>query len=295
MDATYSYDGKTYPAIIKGVRDPSRSDISRLTVKTGSLFSGPGRCVVITGMEDIGAKEGGQLDLRIGNVSFTLGVTGTVQSAEHLFAAAVPDTFLPIPGRVVIVYMDLGQLQDITTAGTNDIILRLKEGYDKGEVVASLDEVPISRVTYQEDHPSVLFMELGAGKMRNMFPMLSVIFMVIGIISIFMTLLPVGDERFQVHWGHYVHGPFKSQDIRGIPHYGLCHSKRRFCSGHNALPSFHMGDNVCHHGDVRRRRALVPRRARTVPIRPFVQLRERIVIRGGPGPARYKANGEGRA
>ncbi len=198
MDATYSYDGKTYPAILKGVRDPSRSDISKLTVKTGSLFSGPGKCAVITGMEDIGAKEGGQLDLRIGNDPFSLEVIGTVQSTEHLFAAAVPDTFLPIPGRVVIIYMDLGQLQDITGGGINDIILLLREGSDKGGVVASLKEVPISRVTYQEDHPSVLFMELGAGKMRNMFPTLSVIFMVIGIISIFMTFyrLVMNDSRY---------------------------------------------------------------------------------------------------
>ncbi|MGA1873707.1 MAG: ABC transporter permease, partial [Thermoplasmatota archaeon] len=64
--------------------------------------------------------------------------------------------------------------------------------------VHSLGALPVSALVYQEDHPSVVFMDIGAGKMRNMFPLFSVIFMVVGVISIFMTFYRVvmNDSRY---------------------------------------------------------------------------------------------------
>jgi putative ABC transport system permease protein len=55
-------------------------------------------------------------------------------------------------------------------------------------VVESLDEYPIKSVTDQDSHPAVKAMDIGIGKMKNMFPVMSVIFVFIGFISIFMTV-----------------------------------------------------------------------------------------------------------
>ncbi len=197
VDAIYSYGGENYPAVIMGVRDPGRSDISKLVLKTGSMFNGPGKGVVITGMEDLGAKEGERLDLRLANRSFNIDVTGTVQTPEFLFTEAVPDSFLPLPAKVLVLYMDQRALEEFAGPGINDIVLLLRKGADRDAVVSSLGDLPISRVTYQEAHSSVAFMEVGSGKMDHMFPMLSVIFMAVGIISIFMTFyrLVMNDSR----------------------------------------------------------------------------------------------------
>jgi putative ABC transport system permease protein len=114
-----------------------------------------------------------------------------------MFLSSVPDSSLPLPGELVVLYMDLEELQNITGYGVNDILLLVESG-QRSAVVDSLEPLPVSKVTFQEDHPSVVFMEMGAGKMRNMFPLFSVIFMIVGMISIFMTFyrIVMNDSKY---------------------------------------------------------------------------------------------------
>ncbi|MEA3558026.1 MAG: FtsX-like permease family protein, partial [Candidatus Thermoplasmatota archaeon] len=130
-------------------------------------------------------------------IDLNITVTGSVQTPEYMFPSPVQDSSLPLPGNIVILYMNLSELQDRTGLDVNDILLKVENG-QRDSVVASLGSLPVSRITFQEDHPSVVFMDLGAGKMRNMFPLFSIIFMVVGMISIFMTFyrIVVNDSRY---------------------------------------------------------------------------------------------------
>lgn len=197
LDGSYIHDGKTYPAIIIGVVDTTRENISKLLLKDGDFNDAPGEGVVVSGMEAIGAKSGKELLFNTLGHEFNLTATGTVQTPEYMFLSSVPDSSLPLPGELVVLYMDLTELQRITGLGINDILIITEEGTED-EVAGSLSELPVSSVVYQEDHSSVVFMDMGAGKMRNMFPLFSAIFMVVGMISIFMTFyrIVMNDSRY---------------------------------------------------------------------------------------------------
>ena len=197
-DGLYHQEGETYPAIFIGIKDPSRQDISRLVLKEGRFFEGPGTGVVVAGMEGIGAVEGSELAFSIGTKDFSLNITGSVQTTEYLFFQAIPDSSLPFPGQVAVVYMGLEDLQDIIGPGVNDIILILSSGSNSADAISELEGLPISHVIPQRDHPSIVFMDLGTVKMKNMFPLLSSIFMVIGMISIYMTFyrIVMNDSRY---------------------------------------------------------------------------------------------------
>ena len=82
-------------------------------------------------------------------------VTGTVQTAEYIFASPIEDAMLPLPGNFVVLFMDLGELQESTGLGINDIIVKVDKDKREG-VVDSLGTLPISEVVYQEDHPRKL-------------------------------------------------------------------------------------------------------------------------------------------
>ncbi len=219
LDGHYHYEDDTYPAIIIGIEDPKREDISKLLRKDGDTFSGRGEGVVVSGMDDIGAKKGEVLSFSIEGKPFEINATGSVQTAEYMFPSSVPDSSLPLPGQIVILFMDLGELQNITGFGVNDILINVENG-QSDQVVASLWDLPVSEIIFQEDHPSVVFMDMGAGKMRSMFPLFSVIFMVIGMISIFMTfyrivmndsryigvLMSLGYSRLKIAWAYMTFG-----------------------------------------------------------------------------------------
>ncbi|MGA1820795.1 MAG: FtsX-like permease family protein [Thermoplasmatota archaeon] len=197
IDSTYHYMGEDYGAVIIGVRDPGREDINKLLLKDGEILTGPGEGVVVSGMEGIGAKVGKVVSFTTLGIDINVTVTGTVQSAEYIFASPVQDSSLPLPGNFVVLFMDLDELRNRTGLGVNDIILNVDNG-KRDAIVNSLGALPVSEIVYQEDHPSVIFMEIGAGKMRNMFPLFSVIFMVVGVISIFMTFyrIVMNDSRY---------------------------------------------------------------------------------------------------
>ena len=197
LDGTYIYNGEIYPAVIIGIDDPSQMEINKLLVKDGDLFSAEGQGNVVAGMEDIGAKKGASMEfVTLGN-HFNITAAGTVQTAEYIFASPVEDSSLPLPGDFVVLFMGIDELQNRTGLGVNDIEIMV-DNSDRTAVLSSLSDLPISEVTFQEDHPSVVFMNLGAGKMRNMFPLFSVIFMIVGIISIFMTFyrIVMNDSRY---------------------------------------------------------------------------------------------------
>ncbi len=219
LDGTYHYNGKDYPSVIIGIEDPARKDINKLLLKDGDLFTERGEGVVVAGMEDIGAKNDGSASFTTTGTDIEVKITGTVQTAEYIFASPVQDSSLPLPGHFVVLYMDLGELQDITGLGVNDIPLKVEKGM-RDTVVGSLGSLPVSEIIFQEDHPSVVFMNIGAAKMRNMFPLFSVIFMVVGMISIFMTfyrivmndsryigvMMSLGYSRLKITWAYLSFG-----------------------------------------------------------------------------------------
>lgn len=197
LDGSYHHEGKIYPSVLIGIEDPSMAHMNKLLVKDGGFFSQEGEGVVVSGMEHIGAEKGSSLLFTTLGIEIEVKAAGTVQTAEYIFASSVQDSSLPLPGDFVVLFMDIRELQDKTGLGINDIMLEVDKDNREG-VVSSLGSLPVSEILYQEDHPSVVFMDIGAGKMRNMFPLFSVIFMVVGVISIFMTFyrIVMNDSRY---------------------------------------------------------------------------------------------------
>jgi len=194
---TYEYNGRAYPAIVIGMDDPEPS-IARYEMKTGRVFAGGYEAIVVSGMDKIRASAGNSGLFTVQGHAFSLNITGTMQTPEYLFLPAVQESSLPLPGELVVAYMDLASLQKILGGGVNQILLTLKDKGYMEPILDGLAGLPVMKVTSQKDHDSVKFMGIGAGKMRNMFPMLSMIFMMVGLISIFMTAYRVvqADSRY---------------------------------------------------------------------------------------------------
>jgi putative ABC transport system permease protein len=126
------------------------------------------------------------------NRTITLNLTGIVRSPEYIFPSAYSDMALPTIGTLLVVYMPLEDLQAEIVGGdplVNDIIVLVDKEKDKETVVSSLEGFEKDSVTYSENHPSVVFMDIGAAKMRSMFPVIAAIFLFIGFISVFMTMM----------------------------------------------------------------------------------------------------------
>jgi putative ABC transport system permease protein len=186
---TYTYENQGIQVVLLGLEEPSVGTINELDVFTGRLPSSSGQAVAVTGMEEKGIKKGAQIEVLVAGQTIELELTGTVRSPEYVFPTAYSDMALPTAGTLVVIYMPLDDLQAKVGPGVNDIIVLMKEGADKEQVVAGLEPYDVDSVTYQRNHPSVVFMDIGSDKMRNMFPVIAAIFLFIGFISVFMTMM----------------------------------------------------------------------------------------------------------
>jgi len=197
--AFYTYKGEVFPAFVIGMRDPGRQDINVMTKASGSLFERPGEGVVISSMEDYGADAGEIGNFIIGGKEVNITISGVVKNAEYALAGYMAETSVPIPGNVVALYMDLEELQGImNVTGINDLVIIKENGADSDAIIGSLSSFPVKGTTLQKDHFTVIFMQMGVDKMKYMMPMFSVIFMIVGFISIMMTAyrLVLNDSRY---------------------------------------------------------------------------------------------------
>lgn len=195
----YFYKGEVYPAIILGVSDIEREDINKMILEDGEVFDSSREAVVIKGMESIGAKTGKTGTFNIAGQNLTFDITGTGRTSEYAMAGYMAETSVPVPGQVVVMFMDITELQTIlNVTGVNDVVMLLDNEGQGESVVEDLDHLPLTAVTKQKDHFTVVFMQIGVDKMKYMFPMFSVVFMVVGFISIMMTAyrLVMNDSRF---------------------------------------------------------------------------------------------------
>ncbi len=195
----YTYQGETYPAFIIGMKDPARQDINVMSIDSGHLFEKSHEGVVIAGMEAYGADTGEVGTFLISGKEVKMNITGVVKNAEYALAGYMAETSVPIPGNVVALYMDLEDLQSIiNVSGVNDLVMIMEDGQDHDVLVGSLEALQVKSVTLQKDHFTVIFMQMGVDKMNYMMPMISVIFMLVGFISVMMTSyrLVLNDSRF---------------------------------------------------------------------------------------------------
>ena len=192
LNGVYNNSGTDIPVVLYGVEDPFRDEINKATLVEGEKNEGPGEAVAIAGMEDEGIDIDEDIRINVSSVPLNLTITGLVFSPEYLFPSSNPDYSLPMGNDVIILYMDLSELQSVLGGGVdgriNDIYVLVAEAEDVGAVTASLGGFGIQKTTLQEDHPSKVYMEVGADKMRNMFPIIAMIFGLVGFISIFMTI-----------------------------------------------------------------------------------------------------------
>lgn len=196
----YNHSGEKIPALFYGVEDPQRKDINILDLVKGSFPQSPGEVVAVRGMETKGVKVNEVLHFELMGIDLNLTISGTVTGPEFVFSTAFGDYSIPAAGTLVVIVMPLSELEDITGMGpvVNEVTVLLTEGGDDEMVISSLQGVGVRSVTYQNEHPSRAFMRVGANKMKNMMPVMSIIFLLVGFISIFMTMIRLvqSDSRY---------------------------------------------------------------------------------------------------
>jgi putative ABC transport system permease protein len=196
----YDHGGEIIPTFFYGVEDPGRDDINILEVDKGRLYRDPGEAVAVIGMESKGVKVNKLLQFQLMGKDLNLTITGTITGPEFVFSSAFGDYSIPTTGTLVIIVMPLRDLQEIMGMGpvVNEVIVLLTDGGTEDSVISSLEGVGVRSVTYQDEHPSRVFMKIGANKMKNMMPVMSIIFLIVGFISIFMTMIRLvqSDSRY---------------------------------------------------------------------------------------------------
>lgn len=197
---TYNHDGELIPTVFYGVDDPKRQDINIIEIVKGSFFEAPNEAIAIQGMEVKGVEVDKSLPFKIMENEFDLTISGTVTGPEFIFASAFGDYTIPAAQTVVVIIMPLERLQNITNMENkvNEVTVLLSDGGDGDVVISSLPGTSAPAITYQDDHPSRAFMRIGSNKMRNMMPVMSIIFLLVGFISIFMTMIRLvqSDSRY---------------------------------------------------------------------------------------------------
>jgi len=198
VGGVYDDEGADIAVVLYGVRDPFRSEINKAVLTEGEENRGPGEAVAISGMEDSGIDVGEDVRVMVNNASVNLTITGLVSSPEFLFPSSFAEYSIPLGGNLIIIFMDLEELQTVAGEGVNDIYVLLKDEGNVNAVGAALEPFGVKKTTLQDDHPSRVFMAVGAAKMRNMFPVIAGIFGIVGFISIFMTIYRIvkNDSRY---------------------------------------------------------------------------------------------------
>ncbi|UCE73231.1 MAG: ABC transporter permease [Methanomassiliicoccales archaeon] len=196
----YDHNGEIIPALFYGVENPERKDINIIELVTGSFPQSTNEATAVRGMETKGVEADKLLHFQLMGMDMNLTISGIITGPEFVFSTAFGDYSIPAAGTLVIIVMPLNELQDITGMGSvvNEVTVLLSEGGDDEQVISSLSDVGVRSVTYQNDHPSRAFMRIGANKMKNMMPVMSIIFLLVGFISIFMTMIRLvqSDSRY---------------------------------------------------------------------------------------------------
>jgi putative ABC transport system permease protein len=196
----YDHEGENITALFYGVGDAQRTDINIMEIIEGRFYEAPGEVIAVQGMEVKGVEVDKTLTFWISNNKTELFISGTITGPEFVFATAFGDYSIPAAGTVVVIAMPLEELQTLMGMKdlVNEVTVILSEGGDADVVISSLPGTGTNSVTYQDDHPSRAFMRVGSNKMRNMMPVMSIIFLLVGFISIFMTMIRLvqSDSRY---------------------------------------------------------------------------------------------------
>lgn len=185
--------GGNRSVVLIGMDDPTRQDINRLQLVEGRLFSSPTEGVVIAGAQDVASN----VHLSVSGNPLNVSITGTVRSPEYLLNELLLGSLVPGAGGATIILMPLGTLQQVAGSGINDVTMVLSDGVSADQVMGRLGSLPVSSVTLRNDHPSSVFIEMGADKMAIMLPTISLVFALIGAASIMVTMyrLVLSDSR----------------------------------------------------------------------------------------------------
>lgn len=190
-------DGRTVHVDLVGIDDPARTEISRLELVQGRMFTSRGESVAVAGMEPLGFGEGDTAIVRVGNDTVKLDIVGVVRGAEHVYTSAFQGYIVPGVGSAVTLLVPLNTIPSFGEGSINQVNVLLDEGVDSSSVTRVLQPLGVVSVMEQEDHPSTAYVSLGSEKIRTMMPLIGYIFMTVGFVATFMTMarLVFGDSR----------------------------------------------------------------------------------------------------
>ncbi len=170
--------------LLIGVNDPGRPDINRLQLIDGRMFSSPDEGVVVSGAQNVG----NEADLVVNGSSLHLMITGTVRSPEYLLNDLQTGALVPGSGGALVIIMPIQTLQTVAGDGINDILIIMNGNGTVDAVIHDLHSLPISSYTLRQDHPTAVFIQMGVNKLAVMLPVISLVFALIGAVSILVTM-----------------------------------------------------------------------------------------------------------
>ncbi len=186
-------DGLESSIVLVGLSDPDRTDINRLTLLEGRMFTAANEGVMVAGSKDVL----GMVEVMVNGLPIELNITGTVRSSEFLLNELQAGSIVPGSGGMTIIYLPLTTLQSAFGPVVNDILVMLDGSISREGVDAALTYLPVSSMTYREDHQTTVVIQMGVDKFKVMLPSISLVFIFIGLISIFITMyrMVLSDSR----------------------------------------------------------------------------------------------------
>lgn len=190
-------DGRAVHVDLVGIDDPARTNISRLELVQGRMFTSQGESVVVAGMESLGFGVGDKAIVQIGNDTVELDIVGVVRGAEYVYTSAFQGYIVPGVGSAVTLIVPLNTIPSFKLGEIDQVNVLLEEGNDGSQVTTALQPFGVVSVMEQKDHPSTSYVSLGSDKIKTMMPLIGYIFMAVGFVATFMTMarLVFGDSR----------------------------------------------------------------------------------------------------
>jgi ABC-type antimicrobial peptide transport system permease subunit len=185
--------GAEVAMVLIGTSQPVNGEINRLTLLEGRSFAAPEESVMVAGSK----MSMGSLEVTVNGLPLELNIVGKVRSAEFLINELETGSIVPGSGGMTVIYLPLTTLQTVLGQVVNDISMMIDDVQSREEVEAALSTLPVSSMTYREDHQTSVIIQMGVDKFEVMLPTISIVFIFIGLISIFITMyrLVLSDSR----------------------------------------------------------------------------------------------------
>lgn len=137
-----------------------------------------------------GVRIGDLLEVAIGARRFQVSIRGIMRSPEYLLATANPQYLIPDPGSLAVVFLPIGGLSKVMSAGhqANDLIMDFPPGTSEASQEKVAAGLPVSSLTPRSQQYSLRLTDADLRSFRLFVPILTGVFAIVGFLLIGLSL-----------------------------------------------------------------------------------------------------------